>query len=448
VANLLGVVAIVLLVALVASSIIRSTNRFTGTLEGHLVIYLSVIASAIAALLLYYLFSYVAAFFGVIDIKAIGHIGYSHITIVLSIILLCFGMTAYVSYTLGKILKVTGKEVRKAVTYFVAFLGILLSFALPEASYLFVIPGILMLVMELLGIFVKKINTDSLYLSLLVFGIAFSLVYPVISLASDALGLGMCYAFAGLSSILGLMFIPVHLEDFRHFTLAGIRLHLLKKSANPKPICGIRNVLVLALVSLLIISLSKGNISVNYQGKQSIPYLPYDDALVYVINGESCQYLVKDLDAFTYFKKDLEGYAYNELHQAYVKDSADKPDLEGLSVLTPEGKVLTIDRNTASGYVDLVISNNTNLESVTVNYGTYIQTYTLVAEQFKNVTIRIRHDATVTFTTTADAPVDANITALELLINYEPLKTFGDFEKVAKVEQAKYNLIKVTELYE
>jgi hypothetical protein len=268
----------------------------------------------------------------------------------------------------------------------------------------------------------------------------------VISLASDALGLNMCYAFAGLSSILGLIFIPVHLEDFRHFTFASFRRHLLKKSATPKPAYGIMNVLALSLVSFLIIAMSKGNISINYQGKQSIPYLPYDDALVYVINGESSQYMVKDLDAFTYMKKGLEGYSFDEFHQAYLKDATDRRDLPGLSVMSLDEKVLTIDRNTASGYVDLVISNNMNIESVTADYGTSVKTYTLKGEQFNNVTIRIRHDATFTLTTTDGATVDADITALELLINYEPLKTFGDFEKIIKVDQAKYNLINVTEL--
>lgn len=433
--------AILLLMSLIIISIFKKRKNLIKTLKGYIVIAASIVGSIIVSYILYYILSYISALFGIINIHNIGKINYSNIPIVIFLILLTIGITAIINHQLIKILRINKNDVRRAVAYFISTLGILLTFILPVTSYMFIFTGILLLVIELLSLIVSKFNTDDLYLNLFVFGLSLFIIVPIITLASDALGLTMVYALAALSTIIVLIMIPSQLANFKYFTLENIRNIIYKQKNNNFSITtGINNLLLITLLGLFIISISKTNISVNNIGKQNSSMLPYDDALIYVINDEDSKYLIKDLDAFSYLNKNLDAYKYDqELRAYYKKDSSPDFNLDGLSDITLNNNQLTINRNNNNGYIEISFKNNNNINKILLEIDGKTEEYEIEND---NYTLRLRSDATVNLLTNGNE-VDATIIVSELIINYEPLKLYDDFRNIININQVRYNLINV-----
>ena len=110
-----------------------------------------------------------------------------------------------------KLPKIETRDVTRAFAYIHAVLGIALSFALPDASYLFIFSGMLLMANELC--ISLKSDLADFHGELLVTALYLPLVVPIIVLATSALGLSMAYVFAllfaltiyGVSSCIGIL---------------------------------------------------------------------------------------------------------------------------------------------------------------------------------------------------------------------------------------------------
>ena len=150
------------------------------------------------------------------------------------------------------------------------------------------------------------------------------------------------------------------------------------------------HVIAIALVLFLAVSLSSHDASVNLQGMQSIAQLPFDDALIYVLdeNGEA-EYRIYDLNA----KNALETYAPKMTWAGdhYAGKGEQKPI--SLSLLcSSEGNVIHIKKNTDNSLVYLDFSE-INATSFTVDDGITKQTYVFSEDVH---TIELHSDCTVT----------------------------------------------------
>jgi competence protein ComGC len=326
---ILTIFAIILIISIVIIKIMKHNNTLIKTLKGYVVFLSAIFGSAIFAFILYYLFSYTAVLFNVIDIHSVGAVNFSSVPLVLCVIFISIILCAIITNYLIKLFKITGNDVRRSVSYVIGSMAIALSFDLQVTSYLFIYASIFLLMIELLSITIKKIDTDKLHLNLVVIGLISPIYLPMVFLSSDALGIDMSYAIAALSAIYAMLFIPNYLDSFKFFSISQIKNLIKKENKQIKPISGMISLLVLGVLILFIITSTKTNLSVNNLGKQNATMLPYDDALVYVIDEDNAHYLFKDLDAYPYLKNKLDGYTYNEQVSGYEKE-----DLNPLVSLT------------------------------------------------------------------------------------------------------------------
>ena len=191
-----------------------------------------------------------------------------------------------------------------------------------------------------------------------------------------------------------------------------VKLHMLSKKI--KSVCpaeGALHILAVALVIFTCCSVVKTNASVNLQGKQNIVKLPYDDALVYVVNdkGET-EYRIYDLNSVGALKKYSPELTYTE--SGYYVGKGDKQNV-ALSVLsTAEGNALEVKKSDDRALVYLEIRSN-GAESFTVSDVNGEKTYTLTD---KTYSIKLHTDCTVTFNGGA-----ASVDYKEVVIDYEAL---------------------------
>ena len=278
------ILAIVALVLLVANIVLRRCYRKEGSIKKTILSFVSILIglafSAAVIFVCYYLFQYIAVIAGTIDRHAVGTINAANTAIVVGIGIVVLAVTTWVSHFACKWLKVEPRDITRAFAYLHAVLGIVLSFVLADASYLFVISGILFLVNELLITCVKKTDVSKYHGELLVTAIYLPIVMPVLVLATTALGLTMAYIF-------GILFAMTV------FAVSNVLAPVLKgKKTLP--------ILLIGMIIFLAISLSHPNANVNLQGKQGISKLPYDDALIYVVDQQKGDvYRVYDLNAYS-----------------------------------------------------------------------------------------------------------------------------------------------------
>jgi hypothetical protein len=290
----LAIIAILMILYNVALSIYSKENNIVKTLKGFLAIIAGLVLTAGAAYICYYLFQWIAVLFGIIDVHMIGTITYSNTAIVIGIGIMALAITILTTHFACKWLKITRRDMTRAFAYLHAFLGIVLSFVLPDASYLFIFSGIMLMVNELLINDLLTVKFESFHGELLATALYFPIVIPVIVLATSALGLTMAYVY-GLVFALAIFAVGIALEPLcKHISIRGI----IKKT-KVSPAEGAVHILAVSLAIFLCVSLVKPNASVNLQGKQNIATLPYDDALVYVLDksGDS-EYRIYDLNAY------------------------------------------------------------------------------------------------------------------------------------------------------
>ena len=402
----LAVLAILLVLAnILLSALYRKENNVLKTAKGILAIVAGLALSAGAAYACYYLFQWIAILFGVIDSHMVGKIAYSNIAIVVGIGILTLSMTVLTTHFACKWLKMERRDMTRAFAYIHAVLGIALSFALPDASYLFIFSGIMLMINELLITCLKQTKFENFHGELLATALSLPIVIPVIFLATSALGLSMAYVY-GLVFALAIFAVGIALTPACKY----ITVRIFKKKGSPAE--GALHLLALSLVIFLCVSLIKPNASANLMGKQNIVMLPYDDALVYVLdaNGES-EYRIYDLNALSALEKYAPEMTYAE---EYYVGKGENVEIDNEILSTFEDNVLTIEKTDENSLVYLDFTN-INAKFFTVTDETGEQTYHFTGNG-TTYSIKLHDNCTVTVYGGA-----ANVAYKEVLRDYAAL---------------------------
>ena len=379
------VLAIIAIILLALNIILTATHRkqknIGKTVKSTLAIAMGLALSAGVTYLFYYLFQLVAALFGVIDIHMVGTITYSNVAIVIGIGLTALAISVFTTHFATKWLKIERRDLTRAFAYIHAVLGIALSFALADASYLFIFSGIMLLINELLITVIKKIDFAAYHGELLAIALYFPIVIPVIFLATSALGMTMAYVY-GLVFALALFAVGVAITPLcERFSIRSL-VHTSPQVSSAE---GAMHILVCAMVILFVVSTVKPNANVNLQGKQSISNLPSDDALVYVQNADgSYEYRVYDLNAYSALVKYAPKMDYGGKY--YSSNDGENQNIALVAKASAESNVLTIKKNTDTSLVYLDFTN-VNAKSFTVDDGITTRTYNFNGKTTYSITL-------------------------------------------------------------
>jgi hypothetical protein len=404
-AIILAVLCLLLVLTNIVLGIVSKKNNLAKTAKAFVALAAGLVLSAGAAYVCYYVFQLIAALAGVIDVHMIGTISYSNTAIVIGLAILSLAMTVLTTHFSCKWLKIERRDMLRAFAYLHATLGIALSFVLADASYLFIFSGILLMVNEVLSNVLEKKGFAGLHFELLATALYFPIVIPVLVLATSALGLSMAYVY-GLVFALAIFALGITLTPACAYL--SVRLFGKKKSVSPAE--GALHILAAALAIFLCVSFIKPNASVNLQGKQNIVKLPYDDALVYVLDasGDS-EYRIYDLNAYGALKE----YAPEmDWAEEYYVGNGEEKEIDLSIQTTIEKRNLHVKKAHEDSLVYLYITCE-KPTTFSVNDGKSVNGYQL--KKGEEYAIKLHSDCTVTIHGAA------TIRYQELFIDYAPL---------------------------
>ena len=417
-----------LLVANIVMAIIKRQNKIKDILRGMALFVITIGGAALTGLVTYYTLGSVAALAGVVDIHQITKISYTNPFLITVFMFFTIGMSLLFYRLMNKVLKVPPLVFRKIVTYFYAIISAMLGFILFEASYLFLLPAALLLVLELTHLLLRNKFPElfKLNFELFIFALSVPLTVPVVFLATSALGAGMAYLYGIIILLFSAYILPLIDRQFDRL-----------REKKFKPIMAIATLNGVLLITMCIGSGIKGNLSANLSGKQNISRYYYDDALMYYIENNQTYLMVKDLDAYPYLKGSVPGMKYVSKHDAYMKDYPHTyiaPDASVISFSFSSNE-LSVDRSGVHGVTEITIINYDDVIDAEI-------TYTNLGETFKfdvSSTLRkivLTEDATIKFGGSV-----AQLSINDALINYEPLLDLDAFKGIKNIENAKYNYI-------
>lgn len=408
---ILGIIVILLVALNIILSVKSKNKNLKKTAKAILAVLCGFILTAGITYLCYYIFQFIASLTGAIDFNMIGTITYSNVAIVLGIGIIALAVSVITTHFACKWLKIECRDITRAFAYIHAFLGAVISFALADASYLFVFSGIMLMINELLITSIKKTDFSKFHFDLLATALYFPIVIPIIFLATSALGMTMAYVY-GLVFALAIFNVGVAVTPIaKYISIKSVISAIRKKEINTSPACGGISIMAVAMIIFLAVCFIKPNANVNLQGKQSIPMLAYDDALVYAsnINGNK-EYRICDLNAYSALKKYAPEMDYNG---EYYAGQGDNPDIKLKALGTISENVLNVKKNTDDSLVHLNFKN-INAESFTVNDGITTQTYKF--DQSEIYTIILHSDCNVTLN-----GGNADVEYIEVLRDYNAL---------------------------
>lgn len=430
-AIIFAAIGLLMLVANILLSIFyRKQDNWKNTAKAIGGVVVGLLVSAVAAFVCYYVFQLVAVLFGVIDIHMVGTITYSNTAIVVGLGILSLATSVLTTHFACKWLKIERRDMTRAFAYIHVFLGIVLSFVLPDASYLFMFSGILLMANELLITCLKNVDFAEFHGELLATALYFPIVIPVIVLATSALGMTMSYVY-GLVFALTLFGAGVCITPVCEYVSVRTLIRVCKDASmemeggmdalnasladkshvKVSAAEGALHILAVAMAVFFVVSVIPTNASVNLQGKQNIAKLPYDDALVYVLNADGDgEYRIYDLNSVSALKKYAPKLVYTGDY--YVGEGEEKA--VALSILsTAESGALTVRKTTEEALVYLDFSNAT-AQSFTVDDGKTQQTYAIGEDG--TYSIKLHGDCTVTLNGGS-----ASIAYKEVVRDYAPL---------------------------
>ena len=420
---ILGIILILLVAFNIIISIKRKNKNLKNTAKSLLTVLCGFILTAGVTYLCYFIFQFIASMTGAIDINMIGTITYSNVAIVIGIGLVTLAISVITTHFACKWLKIERRDITRAFAYIHAFLGAVISFAIADASYLFVFSGIMLMIKELLITIIKKTDFSKFHFDLLATALYFPIVIPVVFLATSALGMTMAYVY-GLVFALAIFNVGVCITPIcKYISIKSIVSAINKKEIKSSPVRGAIYILTVAMVIFLTVSFIKPNASVNLQGKQNIAKLPYDDALVYVsdANGES-EYRIYDLNAYRALNKYAPEMKYSG---EYYAGEGEKTDIDLKVLATSSENTLTVKKNTDNSLVYLDFKN-INAESFTINDG--ITTHTYKFNEEETYSINLHSECVVTLN-----GGNADVEYKEVLRDYKsliPAEFENDTEKL------------------
>lgn len=389
--------AVLLLMMVVHAWLNRKGHLLVRTVKGVGAIGLGLALTSAVVYGCYVLFQYIAVLAGVLDIHAVGTITFSNIPIVVGIGLVALAVSILTTRLCTRWFRITRRDMARAFAYLHGVLGILLTVILPEASYLFVFSGLLFMLNEL--IIRIRPSAAAAHGELLATALYLPIVMPILTLATSALGLTMAYVF-GMFFALAIFSVGITLADGK----------IGRASAGA--------ILAAAMVIFLCVSITRPNANVNLQGKQNNSKLPWDDALVYVVDQTAgAEYRVYDLNAIGYLKDYAPALEYQE---EYYTGKGAAADVEYEILSQAEGNTLTIREFNTDNLIFLTFTN-IQAESFTIDDGTTAITYPL--DDRESYSMTIHSDCVLTVNGGS-----ADIAYREVLRDYEKLmpENLGD----------------------
>ncbi len=402
----LAVIGILLLAANIVLSFINKKKNLVKTLKAVLTIIIALALTAGVTYGCYYLFQLIAAVSGNIDFHLIGDISFSNTAISVGIAVLALGVTTLTAHFGCRIFKIQAGDIRRAFSYIHILLGIVLTFVLPDASYLFIFSGLMLMINEV--VITVKPDTESCHFELLAEALYIPVVIPIITIATAALGLEMAYLF-GLLFALTIFGIASCIAPVCGY----FSVNALIRKDKSKPVAGwvgALHIIGASFVVFLCVSLSPYSVHSDLGGGFS---LMDNDALIYSTDNESnYNYCVYDLSAYKALKKYCPEMEFVEYEYGYLAE-AEKLELDISSLITSEGKRLDIKRAHEDSMVSLTLMDAT-AKSFTIDDGTIVQTVEIPKSGYAN--ILIHSDCTVTVNGGA-----ASAFIMEYIIDYPSL---------------------------
>ncbi len=385
----LAAIGFLLIVANIILSVRNEKDNLTKTLKGILTVIIGLALTAGVSFACYYLFQLIAALTGTIDFAAIGTISYSNTAIIVGIAILALGVVTLATHFGCKFFKIESSDIRRAFSYIHVFLGIVFTFAIPDASYLFIFSGIMLMINEV--IITAKPELEKCHFELIIEAIYLPIVVPIISLAVAALGLEMVYVF-GLLFALAIFGVGSCIAPVCGYYSINILIRK-DKTKMPSNAIGAVHIIATALVIFLCVSLTPSDVHSDLGGGFG---QMDDDALIYSIATDNDEkiysYCVYDLSAYKALKKYCPEMEYSEDEWGYI-GSGENLDLDIESLTTSEGNVLNIKRAHEKSLISLNFMGAT-AESFTIDDGTTAHTVEFPKSGYAH--ILIHSDCTVT----------------------------------------------------
>ncbi len=409
----LAVIGILLLFANIVLSVIYKKKNLVKTLKSILTVIIGLALTAGVTFGCYYLFQLIAAVAGNIDFNLIGDISYSNTATTVGIAILALGITVLTAHLCCKLFKIEAGDIRRAFSYIHLFLGIVLTFALPDASYLFIFSGLLLMINEI--VVTVKPELGKCHFELLAQALYLPVVLPIIAIATSALGLDMAYVFGLLFALTMFGVSSCIAPVCGYFSVnAVIRKAMDKPLSNA---VGALHIIAVAMLIFLGVCLSPYDIHSDLGGGFS--HMD-DDALIYSTDNERYyNYCIYDLSAYKALNKYCPEMQFNPDEWGYIC-AAQKKELNTEFLITAEGNTLDVKRAAEDSTVYIAFMD-INADSFTVDDGITLQTVDVSEKNY--ATFMIHSDCTVTINGgSADAFVTEYIVDYPGLIpeNYDP----------------------------
>ena len=322
-----------------------------------------------------------------------------------------------------KWLRIEALHVAQATLVLYTLLGSLLTVVLFELSFLFMVPA-------LLGLFVWDIalhHAKGQFNGLLFGSITFlflPLAYPILSLASEALGAAMYDVIAIVLVLLLSVSLPFAIDGLAKFTQPYIRSSL--------PVGLLIGALVMGVLET--VRPEGYSLSTNLAGKASGRSVLFtDDALIWEVNTtqSTAQLMVLDVDAGRFMHTDLiaSGFIKDSVTDTYTRATTATftPNFYTTSVV---GSVLTVDV-TLSGqdYVEMVVPAQAMMgltldeNGLTTHVSSTVATTATRIKVFGNATVTITFASTLTSVQLMlthfdmDAPTVADLSIIRSLVD-------------------------------
>lgn len=402
----LAVIGGLLLIANIVLSIVYKRKYLVKSLKSIAIIIVGLALTAGVTFGCYYLFQLIAALSGTIDFHLIGELDYSNTAIVVGIAILALGTTSLSACLGSKLFKVEAGDIRRVLSYIHVLLGIVLTFALPPAGYLFMFSGIMLMINEVAVTLKPKL--EGCHFELLAIALYLPIVIPIITLAVSALGLSMAYIFGALFAL------TIFGVSCNMITAGGyFSVNALIKKDKSKPVSGwvgAVHIISVSFVIFLAVSLTPPDAHAELGwGFSNMD----DDALIYSTDNENYSYYcVYDLSAYNALKKYAPEMQYSEDEWGYMCETERLPlDISVLSA--PDGKSLNVKPADDRSRIYMTLETK-DAKTFTVDDGTTVQTFNFSEGGFAY--INLHSDCIVTVN---GGSADAFYT--EYIVDYPPL---------------------------
>lgn len=402
----LAIIGILLLAANLVLSLTKKKKNLVKTLKAVLTILIGLALTAGITFGCYYLFQLIAAVSGNIDFHLIGMISFSNVPIAVGIAILALGVTTLTAHFGCRLFKIQAGDIRRAFAYIHSILGIVLTFVLPDASYLFMFSG-LMLMLNEIAVTVKP-DLEDCHFELLAQALYMPVIIPIITIAASALGLNMAYVFGPVFALATFGIASCITPVCGYFSV-----NALFRKDRSKPVSGwvgAVHIIGVSLVMFLCVSLTPYSVHSDLGGGFSDMD---DNALIYSTDDESFYaYCVYDLSAYKALKKYCPEMEYDKYDFGYVTETQPLA-LDIASQSTSDGNVLNIRRAHEDSMVSLTLME-ADADYFIIDDGTTVQRFEISQSGYAHVLIH--SDCTVTiYGGTATA------TIIEYIVDYPPL---------------------------